>query len=310
MTAPKGRPVTPPFDALAAARLAAEGLYLGTSSWKYRGWEGMIYQGGYVSEAQFQRQSLREYTALLPCVGIDFTYFAWPEASMMSYLVESTPENFRLLPKVTKRITMSSFPNLPAYGKWAGQKNPEYLDARLFAEKFLVPLRALAGRVGLVQFEFSGPEEEELPRLREFFAKIPRDFPYAAEVRNPSMVTPEYYRFLREAGVAPAFSSWTRMPAVSAQWAAYLEAGGAADTVPLLGLGIVRPGRSYDEAVRMFQPYREIGDEYHEGRAELAELALWAMKNSRKAYILINNRWEGSAPHSIGRIMEPILHGR
>ena len=114
MHAPKGRKVTPPFEPIEAFRLAAQGTYLGTSSWKYRGWEGTIYQGGYSSEAQFQRQSLREYTALLPCVGVDFTYYSWPMADMMAYLVESTPENFKLCPKVTKRITLSSFPDLPA----------------------------------------------------------------------------------------------------------------------------------------------------------------------------------------------------
>jgi uncharacterized protein YecE (DUF72 family) len=310
VSAPKGRPVQPPFEPLEAARLAAQGIYFGTSSWKYRGWEGMIYQGGYASEAQFQRQSLREYTAVLPCVGVDFTYFAWPEASMMSYLVESTPENFRLLPKVTKRITMSSFPNLPAYGRWAGQKNPEYLDAGLFEEKFLAPLATLEGRVGLVQFEFSGPEEDELTRLREFFTKVPRGFAYSVEIRNPALVRPGFYALLRELGVSPAFSSWTRMPPIGEQRKAYLEAGGAEDSCPLLGLGIVRPGRSYEEAVQLFQPYREIRDIYPEGRSDLSELGLWAMKNRRKAYILINNRWEGSAPHSIGRVMDPFHHGR
>lgn len=310
MTTPKGGVVRPPFDSLAAARLAAQGIYFGTSSWKYRGWEGLIYQGGYASEAQFQRQSLREYTAVLPCVGIDFTYFAWPVAEMMNYLVESTPENFRLLPKVTKRITMSSFPNLPAYGKWAGQKNPEYLNASLFTEKFLAPLEALSGRVGLVQFEFSGPEEEELPQLEAFFRQVPRRFPYSVEIRNPSLVRPGFYAMLRDLGLSPAFSSWTKMPPISEQWGACLEAGDVASDTPLLGLGIVRPGRSYEEAVQLFQPYRELREAYPEGCAQLSQLVAWAMEKGRKAYILLNNRWEGSAPHSIGRVMRPILHGR
>lgn len=302
--APSGPAVKPPFAPLAAARLAAQGVYFGTSSWKYRGWEGLIYRGGYESEAQFQRQSLREYTAVLPCVGVDFTYFAWPVADMMAYLVESTPENFRLLPKVTKRITMSQFPQLPAYGKWAGQANPEYLNVGLFEEKFLAPLRRLSGRIGLLQFEFSGPEEGELGRVEEFFARIPRDFPYAVEIRNPAVMGAPFYELLRRQGLSPAFSSWNRMPPVGEQFAAYLEAGGAGEATPLLGLGIVRPGRSYEEAVRLFQPYNEIREPYEEGRGQLAELGQWAMKNNRKAYILVNNRWEGSAPHSIGRILD------
>jgi uncharacterized protein YecE (DUF72 family) len=307
--APTGPAVKPPFSPLEASRLAARGVYCGTSSWKYRGWEGLIYRGGYESEAQFQRQSLREYTAVLPCVGVDFTYFAWPVDEMMAYLVESTPDNFRLLPKVTKRITMSTFPNLPAYGKWAGQANPEFLSVKLFEEKFLAPLRRLEGRIGLVQFEFTGPEESELPRLEEFFSKISRDFPYAVELRNPALVTPAFYELLRRHRLSPAFSSWTRMPPVGEQFSAYLAAGGDADTLPLLGLGIVRPGRSYDEAVRLFQPYSEIREGYEEGRAQLAGLGEWAMKHQRKAYLLVNNRLEGSAPHTIGGILDRLTPG-
>jgi len=306
MEGPKGDPVKPPFDPVEMFRFAARGLYLGTSSWKYRGWEGMIYRGGYSSEAQFQRASLREYTAAFPCVGVDFTYFSWPMADMMAYLVESTPENFRLCPKVTKRITMSAFPNLPAYGKWAGQKNPDYLNIEAFQHKFLEPIRTLKDRIGLIQFEFSGPEEDELERMKEFFEKIPRDLPMAVEIRNPALVTPSFYRFLIDLNLSPAFSSWTKMPSIGEQWATYLQAGGDRDRSPFLGLGILRPGRAYEEAVQLFQPYQEIRDIYPEGTEQLAELGVWAMKKGRKAYILINNRLEGSAPYTLGRIVDRI----
>src|SRR3989344_847993 len=96
MQAPRtGSAPRPPFDPKELFRLAAQGLFIGTSSWKYRGWEGLLYhQGGYASEAQFQRASLRDYTSYLPCVGVDFTYYAWPMTDMMAYLVDSTPENF------------------------------------------------------------------------------------------------------------------------------------------------------------------------------------------------------------------------
>jgi hypothetical protein len=77
----------------------------------------------------------------------------------------------------------------------------------------------------------------------------------------------------------------------------------------LLGLGIVRPGRSYDEAVRLFQPYSEIREGYEEGRAQLAGLGEWAMKHQRKAYLLVNNRLEGSAPHTIGGILDRLTPG-
>jgi uncharacterized protein YecE (DUF72 family) len=244
----------PPFDPVELFRLSAQGIYLGTSSWKYRGWEGMIYQGGYSSEAQFQRTSLREYTGLFPTVGVDFTYYAWPMADMMAYLVESTPENFRLCPKVTKRITLSSFPDLPAYGKWAGKPNPDYLSADLFREMFLKPVERLTGRLGPILFEFSGPHAEELPALEKFFSSIPREHAYAVELRNPELVNPEFYALLRSLGVSPVFSLWTRMPSLLEQWLACQKGGGLAPGLPLVALGVVKGGRSYEEAVSLFQP--------------------------------------------------------
>jgi len=292
----------PPFDPKQLFHLAARGLYLGTSSWKYRGWEGMIYKGGYDSEAQFQRASLREYTSYFPCVGVDFTYFAWPIPDMMAYLVESTPENFRLCPKVTKRITLSSFPNLPAYGKWAGKKNPDFLNADLFASQFLGPIGKLKGRLGAIVFEFSGPEEEELAALTEFFRVIPRDYPYAVEIRNPALVRPDFYRRLNEAKVSPAFSLWTRMPPIEEQLRAFREGGGAAPGIPLVGLGLLSEGQAYEEAVRLFQPYREVRAVNEAGRAGLAQVGQAALAEGRKAYLLVNNRLEGSAPHTAGAI--------
>lgn len=297
-----GKPVRPPFDPKELFRLAAQGIYLGTSSWKYRGWEGMIYQGGYASEAQFQRASLREYTSYFPCVGVDFTYFTWPLAEMMSYLVESTPENFRLCPKVTKRITMASFPNLPAYGKWAGKENPDYLDAGLFRQQFCEPVRRLQGRLGVVLFEFSGLEEKDLGKLKAFFQEVPRDLAYGVEIRNPALVTPEFYGLLKELEVSPVFCLWTGMPSLRTQWQAYLK-GGCSD-LPVVALGLLREGRTYEEAVRLFQPYKEIKDIYQEGREDLALLAMDALRKGKKAYFLINNRLEGSAPHTVGAMLD------
>lgn len=301
---PKGQVVRPPFEALDIARLAAEGIYIGTTSWKYRGWEGLIYKGGYVSEAQFQRVSLREYTSCFPTVGVEFTYYTWPMADMMSYLMECTPENFRLCPKVTKRITMSQFPNLPAYGKWAGQKNPDFLNPELFKEMFLQPVRRLMGRLGVILFEFSGPEEEEIEQMEKFFAAVPRDVSYAVEIRNPALVNETFYARLREMKVSPVFSLWSKMPGISEQWEAYKKAGGDQDSLPVVGLGLIRPGRSYEDAVRLFQPYKELKEPYPFGSAELAQLALDAKDKGRKAYILVSNRLEGSAPHSIGGILQ------
>lgn len=304
------RSVRAPFDPVELSRFSAQGVYLGTCSWKYRGWEGLVYQGGYDSEAQFQRSSLREYTSYFPAVGVDFTYYAWPMPDMMNYLVASVPENFRLLPKVTKRITLSVFPDLPAYGKWAGQPNPDFLNADLFREQFWQPIQLLRDRLGAVVFEFSGPDENELHKFENFFRTIPRDLPYAVEIRNPALVKPSFYHLLMDLNLSPAFTHWTKMPSLLEQLEAYRAAGGESDKSPILALSLVKPGRTFEEAVRLFQPYAETKDIYEEGRRELAAIAEFAMQHQRKAYILVSNRLEGSAPFTIGEISKRIRAGK
>ncbi len=307
VTAPKlGPDPKPPFDSRALFRLAAEGIFLGTSSWKYRGWEGMIYRGGYASEAQFQKQSLREYTSLLPCVGVDFTFYTWPMPDMMSYLVDATPENFRCFPKVTKRITLEEFPNVGSYGKWAGQKNPEFLNVDAFQENFLKPISILDSRLGAIFFEFTHLEEKHLPQLEKFFSSIPRTFQYGVELRSPALVKAKFYSMLQSLEVAPIFNSWTKMPTIGEQFKYYLAGGGEKSRLPLVARGLLRPGRSYEEAVRLFQPYQQIKDEFPEFRADLVKLMRFARESERKAYILINNRLEGSAPHTIGALLKSL----
>ncbi len=304
MQEPKaGTPVRPPFDPKQLFRLAAQGVFVGTSSWKYRGWEGMIYQGGYASEAQFQRVSLREYTSYFPTVGVDFTYFAWPLKEMMAYLLESTPENFRLCPKVTKRITMNAFPNLPAYGKWAGQKNPDFLNAELFVEQFYEPISLLKGRLGVVLFEFNGPEASDLDLFTDFFSKIPRDIPYAVEIRNPDLVRASTYELFAKLQLSPVFSVWTKMPSLEEQWKAFESVHSLfANHLPFVGLGLLKPGRSYEEAVQLFQPFQKRLEPCENELKGLAKLAKIALAQDRKIYLLLNNRLEGSAPHSVGEL--------
>jgi hypothetical protein len=158
----------------------------------------------------------------------------------------------------------------------------------------------------VVLFEFSGPEPTDFPALSKFFDAIPRDFRYAVEIRNPELVNPGFYSLLRAHDVSPAFSHWTKMPSVRAQFEAYLTAGGGADHGPIVALSLVRPGRTFEEAVRMFQPYREMKDIYDDARDELAAIGNFAMQNGRKAYILVSNRLEGSAPVTIGAVAEKI----
>ena len=74
-----GRPVGAPVgtSGARAASLAAQGVYVGTSSWKYSGWCGMLYDRaryeyrGKFAETRFKRDCLREYAEVFQTVCVD-----------------------------------------------------------------------------------------------------------------------------------------------------------------------------------------------------------------------------------------------
>jgi hypothetical protein len=61
--------------------LASEGVYFGTSSWKYPGWLGSIYKPeryftrGRFSQKKFESECLAEYAETFPAVCGDFSFY-------------------------------------------------------------------------------------------------------------------------------------------------------------------------------------------------------------------------------------------
>ncbi|HWH69228.1 MAG TPA: hypothetical protein VNT26_07570, partial [Candidatus Sulfotelmatobacter sp.] len=76
-----------------AAHLAGQGVYLGTSSWKYPGWRGQLYTDdryiwrGNFSESRFQRLCLAEYAEVFKSVCVDAAYYKFPDERFLESLV-------------------------------------------------------------------------------------------------------------------------------------------------------------------------------------------------------------------------------
>ena len=77
-----------PFDRekikMKAAELAAKGVFVGTSSWKYEGWLGQLYTParyeyrGKVAKTRFDRDCLSEYAEVFKTVSVDAAYYTFP----------------------------------------------------------------------------------------------------------------------------------------------------------------------------------------------------------------------------------------
>src|SRR5689334_6996628 len=106
----------------AAARLAANGVYIGTSSWRYPGWRGLLYDEshylwrGKVSESQFKKQCLAEYAEVFKTVCVDAAYYKFPDHRYLEEMVSQVPNDFQFTFKVTDEITIKKFTNLPRFG--------------------------------------------------------------------------------------------------------------------------------------------------------------------------------------------------
>jgi uncharacterized protein YecE (DUF72 family) len=304
----------PDPDELAA--LAAEvpaPVRFGTSSWTYPGWRGLVYHKEYKGRGT-AAPMLEEYARfpLFRTVGIDSSFYAPPTDATLEAYAAHLPPGFPCVSKVWHEITVHTWTKLQGKQR-AGERNAHFLDAGLFMEAVYQPYRLhFAGHAGPFVFEFQAipaasrgglAPDGFADALDRFFEQLPHDAPYAVEIRNPEFLTPRYFAVLREHGVAHLFNSWTRMPSVGEQLS--LE-----DSVTgrfLVVRALLRPGRTYDEAVDAFAPYDRIQEPLPELRRDLVRLIRTALALRLPAYVIVNNRAEGSAPLTIVAIAKLLI---
>ncbi|MFZ0826718.1 MAG: DUF72 domain-containing protein [Verrucomicrobiia bacterium] len=298
------------------AELASQGVFIGTSSWKYEGWFGQLYTParyeyrGKVAKTRFERGCLGEYAEVFKTVCVDAAYYTFPSQKYLEGLTSQVPADFQFAFKVTDEITVKKFPNLARFGQRAGQLNEHFLNAQLFADAFLRPCEPFRGQVGLLMFEFSRfyPSDYEHGRefvadLERFLGQLPQGWPYAVEMRNKHWLEPDYFGCLARHNVAHVFNSWNAMPPIDEQLA--IE-GSRTNPNLCAARFLLKPGRNYEEAVKTFQPYDRVKESYPEARAAGQGLISEGKRagNKAKTFIYVNNRLEGNALETIAAMLE------
>jgi uncharacterized protein YecE (DUF72 family) len=295
--------------------LAKRGVFVGTSSWKYPGWLDQLYtrtryeHKGKLNERNFKSECLREYGEVFKTVGVDATYYAFPNQSSVFILSQAVPDDFLFVFKAPGDITIKKFSHQSRFGQRAGEMNKSFLDAELFKSVFLKPIQAFADQVGLLMFEFSRFYSGDYQRGRDFLADLdrfltalPGGWPYGVEIRNRNFLKPEYFEVLRKHGVAHVFNNWSAMPTVGEQLA--LE-GSLTNPKLCAARFLLKPGRKYQEAVDTFAPYKEVKALDPEARAAGARLMEeGAGAPGRRTFVLVNNRLEGNALGTIRGMIE------
>jgi uncharacterized protein YecE (DUF72 family) len=292
--------------------LARQGVFFGTSSWKYDGWLGSIYSPekytyrGKLSQRKFETECLAEYARTFPVVGGDFSFYQFPTSDYWQRLFGESPSTLAFGLKVPEEITVATWPGHARYGARAGQPNSYFLDAGHFTRRFVEPLEAYRDRVATMIFEFGTFPRSTFPssvefstRLDAFLRALPGGIRYAVEIRNSEYLRPEYFTTLARHNTAHVFNAWTRMPEIGAQ----LETPGAFTADFAVVRALLRRGRTYEQAVKQFEPYKTTQDPDPSTRAALCQIADRALRRKEPAFLFVNNRLEGNAPSTIEAVV-------
>lgn len=291
------------------------GVFLGTSSWTFPGWSGLVYDHQ-AAASQLAREGLAAYGhhPVLRTVGIDRTFYGPIPASAFAEYAEQVPDSFRFLVKAHEVCTMARFPLHERYGAQRGQANDRFLNAAYAAEYVVAPfVEGLGDKAGPLVFQFPPQDPQSLggparfvERLHAFFAALPRGPLYAVEVRNEELLTEGFAQALADVGVSPVLAVWRDMPPVAQQ----AKRTRAFEARALVVRWMLPPNLGYEEARARYAPFDKLVDEDLSTRDVLARVCLAAERRGKPAFVTINNKAEGSAPLSAIRLAERIVARR
>lgn len=289
----------------ATAKRLGENVYLGTSSWSFPGWRGLVYDRE-ASKTTLARYGLAAYAShpLLRTVGIDRTYYGPMTAEELRRYADQVPPSFRFVVKAHELLTRARIRG-PRVAP-----NPCYLD-RDYAEREVVgPLLAgLGARAAVLVFQFPpqsvahlGGARRFAEELGAFLERLPRELLYAVELRNRELLGEAYLNALAASGACHAYNVHPTMPPIAEQ-ASLAPLG----RMPALVVRwMLRFDRGYEDARDAFYPFDRLVEEDPGSRSAIASLVRSASASGKRAFVLVNNKAEGSAPLSIARLAEAL----
>jgi uncharacterized protein YecE (DUF72 family) len=166
--------------------VTATRLLAGASGYSFKEWKGTFYPADMKPEAM-----LAWYSARLPTVEINNTFYRMPSAEVLANWARTTPETFRFAVKASRRIT--HFAHI----------KPEAADSVAYLYRML---DALGPKRGPVLFQLPPVMKKDLPRLRDFLALLPENHGAAFEFRHDSWFADDVYDALKAAGAALCLS--------------------------------------------------------------------------------------------------------
>ncbi len=276
-------------------------LQIGTCSWKYDSWKGIIYSN------EEKINYLEEYAKHYNSVEVDqwfwslFDIVKLPDRKTVEDYKASVPKDFKFIIKVPNSITLTHY-----YRKSKTEpirKNPYFLSVDLF-EEFLQSLKPIRNQVASFIFQFEYLNKEKMTslselqrRLHQFFTSLPSDVPpMSIEIRNPYYLNSSYFKFLKDINLTNVFLQGYFMPPIVGLYNKYKEYIKNQTIIRLHG-----PDRSGIEKISA-ENWNKIYINRDEELRDIIEMIKDLENRDVDVYLNVNNHYEGSAPLTIEKI--------
>ncbi|MEX8492600.1 DUF72 domain-containing protein [Sphaerotilus sp.] len=285
-------------------------IHLGTSSWSFPGWAGLVWAGAH-TEAALSREGLRAYAQhpLLRTVSIDRSFYRPMTTGQYAVYAAQVPDDFRFIVKAPALVTDAV---LRASDGRGVQPNPVFLDPSVAVEQFVQPaLDGLGAKIGALVFEIPPLPpalRRDMPallaRLRRLLAALPALAPQApegviaVEVRDSDWLVPAFRDVLRGAGARYCLGLHPRLPPIAAQLP-LLRALWPGPFVCRWSLNRLHGAQGYEAAKAGYAPFDRLVDPDPATRETLARIIRGTADAGFSVCVSVNNKAEGCAPLSV-----------
>lgn len=313
---PRGvQPMPPTAEDQALAAALSHHVHLGTSTWSYPGWQGLVWAGRH-SEATLSKTGLPAYAAhpLLRAVGIDKGFYRPISASEFERHARQVPNGFRFTVKAPSLVTDALVRSEDGRGQ---QPNPLFLDTTAALQDFIEPAyEGLGATIGALVFQISplppqllASMNEQLDRLHAMLLALPKPPAgvIAVEVRNPDWLGPELVSLLRDAGARYCVGLHPKLPPLQEQLP-LLRAMWPGPLVVRWNLNRLHGPYGYEAAEKRYGEFSEMLDPDPDMRADLARVIRGTAGAGQDVFVTISNKAEGSAPLSVRALAQAVSY--
>jgi len=294
-------------------------IHLGTSSWSFPGWKGLVWDGDH-SEAELSKRGLAAYGQhpLLRTVSLDRSFYRPLSASQYAAYAAQVPEHFRFVVKAPSLVTDAMVRGSDGRGM---QPNPAFLSPELAASEFVQPaLEGLGPKIGALVFQLSPLPASWLARMPELLKQLEamltalpslQDAPgavIAVEVRDAQLLTHEFVAVLKKAGATYCLGLHAKMPPIEGQLP-LLRALWPGPLVCRWNLHRKHGAYGYEDAKSAYEPFDRLLDPDPDTRDVLARVMVATAAAGFHTFVTINNKAEGSAPLSVLELAKAVFRG-